>query len=103
MHSVWTSGGISPCRPCSLWTTVLAGVDKLASTSGETKSLRVPQVLHLSVWAILQSDFKALNIHHNEINQSMVYRSATAKYSTGNFWKQFLSQFPLQLQIETCS
>lgn len=73
------------------------------STSGETKSLRVPQVLHLSVWAILQSDFKALNIHHNEFNQSVVYRSATAKYSTGNFWKQFLLQFPLQLQIETCS
>lgn len=103
MHPVWTSDGISQCRACSLCTTVVAGADMLGSTSGETKSLGVPRVLHPSVWAILQSDFKALNIHHNELNQSMVYRSATAKYSTGNFCKQFLLQFPLQLQIETCS
>jgi len=67
------SHGISPYRPWSLWTTAMANVDMLASASRERERLGVPQVLRLSVWTILQSDFKALNIHYNEFNQSLLY------------------------------
>lgn len=99
IHSVWTSGGISPGRPCFLWATVLAGVDMLAKHIRRNKKPWSPSGASPKCLSHLAIGFQSTKYSSQWIQSINGIQECNCK----TFYRQFLKAIFIAVSITTAN